>query len=88
MTHTASTTRFSDRVDDYIRYRPGYPPQILDVLGAECGLTPAHTIADVASGTGAFIRLLLENGNRVFAVEPNREMREAGASNLTPDPSL
>ncbi len=74
----ASTTRFSDRVEDYIRYRPGYPPDVLELLRAECGLLPGHAIADVASGTGAFTRLLLENGNHVFAVEPNREMREAG----------
>src|SRR5258707_11429741 len=74
----APTARFSDRVEDYVRYRPGYPPQVLELLRAECGLKPTHVIADVASGTGAFTRLLLENGNRVFAVEPNAAMREAG----------
>lgn len=74
----APTARFSDRVQDYIRYRPGYPPQVLDLLRAECGLNPSHVVADIASGTGAFARLLLENGNRVFAVEPNAAMREAG----------
>jgi ubiquinone/menaquinone biosynthesis C-methylase UbiE len=75
----APTARFSDRVENYIRYRPGYPPEVLDVLRAECGLQPEHVIADIASGTGAFTRLLLENGNQVFAVEPNAEMREAGS---------
>jgi ubiquinone/menaquinone biosynthesis C-methylase UbiE len=74
----APTVRFSNRVEDYVRYRPGYPPEVLDLLRAECGLRPAHVIADIASGTGAFTRLLLENGNRVYAVEPNAEMREAG----------
>ncbi|MBI3645923.1 MAG: class I SAM-dependent methyltransferase [Acidobacteriales bacterium] len=75
----APTARFSDRVEDYVRYRPGYPPEVLELLRAECGLQPAHVIADIASGTGAFTRLLLENGNRVFAVEPNAEMRETGS---------
>lgn len=75
----APTARFSDRVENYIRYRPGYPPEVLDVLRAECGLQPEHVIADIASGTGAFTRLLLENGNQVFAVEPNAEMRDAGS---------
>lgn len=74
----APTARFSDRVEDYVRYRPGYPPQVVGLLRAECGLQPAHVVADTASGTGAFTRLLLENGNRVFAVEPNAAMREAG----------
>src|ERR1700687_447137 len=76
------TARFSDRVENYVRYRPGYPPEVLDLLRAECGLQPSHTVADIASGTGVFTRLLLENGNSVFAVEPNTEMREMGIHQL------
>ena len=76
------TTRFSDRVDNYVRYRPGYPPEVIELLRAECGLRPEHFVADVASGTGLFTRLLLENGNSVFAVEPNAEMREMGNHEL------
>lgn len=78
----ASTLRFSDRVENYVRYRPGYPPQVLDLLRQQCGLQPSHTIADIASGTGIFTKMLLENGNCVFAVEPNAEMREAGKNML------
>jgi SAM-dependent methyltransferase len=78
----SSTARFSDRVENYIRYRPGYPPEVLDLLRAECGLRPSHIVADIASGTGMFTRLLLENGNPVFAVEPNAEMRESGVGQL------
>src|SRR5277367_3971086 len=76
------TARFSDRVENYVRYRPGYPPEVLDLLRMECGLQPSHIIADVASGTGVFTRLVLENGNSVFAVEPNPEMREMGLQQL------
>jgi len=76
------TARFSDRVEDYVRYRPGYPPEVLDLLRAECELRPSHIVADIASGTGVFTRLLLENGNSVFAVEPNTEMREMGIRQL------
>ena len=76
------TARFSDRVENYVRYRPGYPPEVLNLLRAECGLRPSHIVADVASGTGMFTRLLLENGNSVFAVEPNAEMRTAGMRQL------
>src|SRR5215470_4852466 len=79
----APTVRFSDRIADYVRYRPGYPPEVLETLRAECGLRPGHAVADIGSGTGAFTRLLLENGNRVFAVEPNAEMREAGNNLLS-----
>jgi SAM-dependent methyltransferase len=76
------TARFSDRVENYARYRPGYPPEVLELLRSECGLEPHHIVADIASGTGMFTRLLLENGNSVFAVEPNLEMREMGAHRL------
>ena len=65
------TQRFSSRVNDYVLYRPGYPREILELLKSECGLTTDSVIADIASGTGIFTRMLLENGNRVFGVEPN-----------------
>jgi SAM-dependent methyltransferase len=72
------TQRFSSRVENYVRFRPGYPPEVLERLKSECGLTPDSVIADIASGTGIFTRMLAENGNRVFGVEPNDEMRRAG----------
>ena len=72
------TRRFSSRVGNYVRYRPGYPSGVIDLLRKECGLTSSSVIADVASGTGIFTRMLLENRNRVFGVEPNSEMRKAG----------
>jgi SAM-dependent methyltransferase len=84
----SSTARFSDRVKNYVRYRPGYPPEVLDLLRADCGLQPSHTVADIASGTGVFTRILLENGNPVFAVEPNTEMREAGVRQLESFPRV
>ena len=81
-----ATQRFSSRVDNYTRYRPGYPPAVLELLKEECGLTPDSVIADIASGTGIFTRMLLENGNRVFGVEPNPEMRRAGEELLVAYP--
>lgn len=78
MPSSNATSRFSGRVENYVRYRPGYPAEALQVLKAECGLLPQHVIADIASGTGIWTRMFLENGNTVFAVEPNQEMRQAG----------
>lgn len=83
MPATNATSRFSDRVENYVRYRPGYPKEVLRVLEKECGLAPDHVAADIASGTGIWTRMLLENGNPVFAVEPNAEMRQAGERLLT-----
>jgi len=73
-----ATSRFSDRVENYVRYRPGYPPEALRALLNDCRLASAHVVADIASGTGIWTRLLLENGNAVVGVEPNPEMRQAG----------
>lgn len=72
-----STRRFSRRVDAYVKYRPGYPPALLDFLKEECQLVSDSIIADVGSGTGLLAELFLRNGNRVYGIEPNREMREA-----------
>jgi SAM-dependent methyltransferase len=83
-----ATSRFSDRVEHYIRYRPGYPPQVLEALRTDCGLTPAHVVADIASGTGIWTRMLLENGNPVYGVEPNADMRHAGERLLASFPKF
>ncbi|MGA7907910.1 MAG: class I SAM-dependent methyltransferase [Candidatus Sulfotelmatobacter sp.] len=83
-----ATTRFSDRVENYARYRPGYPPEVLRTLHTECGLTAARIVGDIASGTGLWTRLLLESGNRVFGVEPNAEMRQAGERLLAEFPNF
>ncbi len=72
------TQRFTGRVESYVRYRPSYPREVLDLLETECGLTSASVVADVGSGTGILSELFLENGNRVIGIEPNEEMREAG----------
>ncbi len=72
------TKRFSDRVENYIQFRPRYPQKVVAALREDCALTPDSTVADIGSGTGFLSELFLQNGNEVFAVEPNREMREAG----------
>ncbi|MGE5255518.1 MAG: class I SAM-dependent methyltransferase [Hyphomicrobiales bacterium] len=83
-----STQRFSSRVENYIRYRPHYPAGVIEVLRAECQLTPAARVADIGSGTGNLAELFLRNGNPVFAVEPNREMREAGERLMAKQPNF
>jgi ubiquinone/menaquinone biosynthesis C-methylase UbiE len=74
---TDATQRFSSRVENYIKYRPGYPNGVVETLRSECGLTADSIVADVGSGTGILTEMFLRNGNAVYGVEPNREMREA-----------
>lgn len=71
------TQRFSNRVENYIKYRPSYPAALIDHVIARARLHDGDSVADIGSGTGIFTALLLARGLRVYAVEPNREMREA-----------
>lgn len=77
-----STTRFSNRVENYVRYRPTYPEGVLQILREETSLTPDSVIADIGCGTGISSELFLKNGNTVFGVEPNTEMRQAAENYL------
>jgi len=83
-----TAARFDDRVANYAAYRPGYPPEMIEFLRGELGLGPGSAVADVGSGTGILSALLLVEGCRVFAVEPNAEMRAAAEAALGADPNF
>jgi ubiquinone/menaquinone biosynthesis C-methylase UbiE len=88
MTVPDATTRFSNRVENYVKYRPGYPPELIMTLQADCQLTPASLVADIGSGTGILSELFLRHGNTVYAVEPNAAMRAAGERLLSHYPGF
>ncbi|MEZ4703655.1 MAG: class I SAM-dependent methyltransferase [Bdellovibrionota bacterium] len=73
-----STTRFSNRVEDYVKYRPHYPKQVVQFLEDQNILSKREIVADIGSGTGISARLFLDHGYRVYGVEPNAAMRNAG----------
>ena len=83
---TDSTRRFASRVDNYVKYRPSYPPEVVGLLSDACGLTSGSLVADIGAGTGLLAELFLKDGYRVLGIEPNREMREAGARLLADYP--
>ena len=72
-----NTKRFSDRVENYVKYRPGYPEEIVPFLEKATDLNAASKIADIGSGTGKSTQLFLDSGYAVTGVEPNHEMRGA-----------
>jgi len=74
--------RFSSRVENYIKYRPSYPLKIIEFLKKKNVLTDNTVIADIGSGTGILAKIFLDNGNQVYGVEPNKDMREAAEKNL------
>ncbi|OOG38272.1 class I SAM-dependent methyltransferase [Rhodanobacter sp. C05] len=77
MSDLHSTARFSDRVDDYVRYRPDYPSALLGWLQHAQGVDASWRVADIGAGTGISSKLFLDAGHRVTAVEPNAPMRAA-----------
>ena len=85
---TDSTARFSDRVSDYIKYRPHYPPQIVNILEHELKINGKKIIADIGSGTGISSQPFLKKGYLVYGVEPNREMRQAAETLLKQHPNF
>ncbi|BBH19353.1 methyltransferase [Paenibacillus baekrokdamisoli] len=78
-----SKNRFSNRVENYVKYRPSYPEMAVDYLCEEAGLEVSDILADIGSGTGIFTRKLLERSYRVVAIEPNAEMRHAAEAMLS-----
>jgi SAM-dependent methyltransferase len=88
MAQRDATSRFSDRVANYVRYRPGYPDAVLEILREETGLTPEAVIVDIGSGTGISADLFLRNGNEVYGVEPNAEMRRAAEKRFAERPEF
>jgi SAM-dependent methyltransferase len=73
--HRAAAEGFGRSAEAYQQGRPGYPPGALAVLLSH--LPAEATVLDLAAGTGALTRPLLDAGLEVVAVEPVAEMRAA-----------
>ena len=78
-----SKSRFSNRVADYVKWRPSYPKEAVDLLFAKLGLTAEGHVADIGSGTGIFTKLLAGRVAKIYAVEPNKDMRAAAEHDLS-----
>lgn len=78
-----NTKRFSNRVDDYQKFRPSYTDETIDYIFGNFGLSKDSVIADIGSGTGIFTEKVLPECKLVYAVEPNWEMRAAAEKKLS-----
>lgn len=86
MIETASQTiytgRFSNRAENYAKFRPGYPDELFLFLEEQVKLEANASIVDIGSGTGLFAEPLLRHGYSVLGIEPNEDMRKAGEERL------
>ena len=71
--------RFSDRAEDYVKYRPSYPAAAIDAVLDGVGPAGHLRAADIGAGTGISARLLASRGVNVVAIEPGEGMRQAAA---------
>ncbi|MGZ4036290.1 MAG: class I SAM-dependent methyltransferase, partial [Bacteroidia bacterium] len=72
-----SQHRFSDRVDNYVSYRPHYPEMVYEFLAEKRLVFPGGTVADVGCGTGISAELFLKHHHIVHGIEPNAGMLAA-----------
>lgn len=88
MTSLAPTERFSNRVADYVRYRPDYPPALIAWLHDEMHVARDAKVADIGAGTGISAKMFLDAGHEVVAIEPNAAMRAAAVQWLGANPEF
>jgi ubiquinone/menaquinone biosynthesis C-methylase UbiE len=81
MTNLHPLQRFSDRAQDYARYRPSYPEAaIRTILACQGSQGQSLAVADIGAGTGISARLMAAQGTRVIAIEPNQAMAQAATA--------
>ncbi len=69
--------RFSDKAENYTKYRPIYPDAVIDKILENLPSPTQIVAADIGAGTGISARQLADKGVKVIAIEPNAAMREA-----------
>lgn len=79
---------FDGRADDYARHRLDYAPEAIDAVIGIAGLGPEAVVADLGAGTGMLSRHFAERVARVYAVEPNDDMRAEASRMAATRPSL
>lgn len=72
MVHDAAATGYQAQSDAYVKARPSYHPEILDVLATHLG---RGSVVEIGAGTGIATAALIERGVEVIAVEPVEAMR-------------
>lgn len=77
-----STTIFSSKAEKYARFRWTYAPDCICAIIEMTRISRESIVADLGAGTGILTKEFAGIVKRVFAVEPNSEMRAILAKEL------
>lgn len=73
---------FNKKAEIYSKYRPIYSKKCIQFLFDSSIITRKDIIIDIGAGTGILSKPFLEQGNKVFSIEPNTDMRNKCIENL------
>lgn len=83
-----NTKKFSGKAEVYQKARPNYARALLEFISRNWRIGEGSLVADIGSGTGIFTRQLLGLGAKVYAVEPNADMRAKAEELLGENPNF
>lgn len=72
--------KYGKRASFYHLGRPSYPKEAIDLIFQEA--TNGAIVADIGAGTGKLTLLLAQQAKKVYAVEPDDEMRKVLVSQM------
>jgi SAM-dependent methyltransferase len=73
--HEKAARGFTCAVEHYVRGRPDYPSEAIELVVRTLNLGLRKVVLDVGAGTGKFTSLLIPSSATVVAVEPVEAMR-------------
>lgn len=73
---------FASKAEKYAKYRWRYAPEAIQTIFDQTGITSDSWVADIGAGTGLLTREFAGKVRRIYAVEPNPEMRAIAAREL------
>lgn len=78
-----NTKKFTEKAGKYATSRPSYPIKLIKSFFDYFNFDTSLIVADIGSGTGILTKQLLNEGYKVYAVEPNDNMRAAAEKDLS-----
>jgi ubiquinone/menaquinone biosynthesis C-methylase UbiE len=67
---------FSTKAEKYARYRWDYAPGAIETIVKVTEMAIHSTVADLGAGTGILTRHFADKVQRIYAIEPNDELRQ------------